>query len=289
MREIERALKRDIVPTLGHFRPADVTDLQIEAVIDGVAKRGNAMARHLLVYLRGVYNHALRGSPQLRHRYGLTHNPADNVGRGRRGKPGNTENRRSMIASQRCGDIALWDALDQSGADPRTALALKLLLLTGARPGEVVRAQISELHLTRSEPTWLLPAQRTKNGLPHLVPLVPLCAQLFTAAIGNRDRGPVFPSDETKDGILGEYTLRQAVARLFENGRLTCLTFSPKDLRTTVKTGMAALRISREIRDAVQNHKPQGIGDRAYNFHDYADEKRRALQIWTDHVKKLVR
>ena len=82
VREIERALNRDIVTTLGHFCPADITDLQIEDVIDGVAERGNAMARHLLVYLRGVYNHALRGSPQLRHRYGLTHNPADNVGRG---------------------------------------------------------------------------------------------------------------------------------------------------------------------------------------------------------------
>ena len=163
-----------------------------------------------------------------------------------------------------------------------------MLLLTGARPGEVVRAEISELHLTRSEPTWLLPAQRTKNGLPHLVPSFPFALQLFAAAFGNRNSGPVFPSDATKDGILGEYTLRQAVARLFENGRLTCPTFSPKDLRTTVKTGMAALRIRREIRDAVQNHKPQGIGDRAYNFHDYADEKREALQRWTDHVEKLV-
>ena len=107
VREVERALNRDIVPALGHLRPAEITDLQIEAVIDGVAKRGKAMARHLLVYLRGVYNHALRGSPQLRHRYGLTHNPAD----------------------------------------------------------------ISELHLTGREPKWLLPAERTKNGLPHLVPL----------------------------------------------------------------------------------------------------------------------
>ena len=54
VREIERALNRDIVPTLGHFRPAEITDLQIEDVIDGVAERGNAMARHLLVYLRGA-------------------------------------------------------------------------------------------------------------------------------------------------------------------------------------------------------------------------------------------
>ena len=56
-----------------------------------------------------------------------------------------------------------------------------------------------------------------------------------------------------------------------------------------MKTGMAALRIPREIRDAVQNHKPEGIGDRAYNFHDYADEKREALETWAKHVTKLLR
>ena len=30
------------------------------------------------------------------------------------------------------------------------------------------------------------------------------------------------------------------------------------------------------------------MGGRAYNFHDYADEKRGALETWTDHVKTLV-
>ena len=165
VREIERALNRDIVTTLGHFCPADITDLQIEDVIDGVAERGNAMARHLLVYLRGVYNH------------------------------------RPPVDDRYLSDVEIaqfWRALDRSGADPRTVLALKLLLLTGARPGEVVRADISELHLTGREPTWLLPAQRTKNGLPHLVPLTPFCATLFAAALGNRKTGPVFPSDATE-------------------------------------------------------------------------------------------
>ena len=56
-----------------------------------------------------------------------------------------------------------------------------------------------------------------------------------------------------------------------------------------MKTGMAALRIPREIRDAVQNHKPGGIGDRAYNFHDYAEEKREALETWAKYVTKLLR
>ena len=54
------------------------------------------------------------------------------------------------------------------------------------------------------------------------------------------------------------------------------------------KTGMTRLGIPREIRDRVQNHKPQGIGDKAYNFHEYMDEKRDALERWAGHIEKLV-
>jgi hypothetical protein len=46
------------------------------------------MVRHLISYLRGIFNHALHGSLQLRQKHGLTFNPADTVGRGRRGDPG---------------------------------------------------------------------------------------------------------------------------------------------------------------------------------------------------------
>ena len=55
-----------------------------------------------------------------------------------------------------------------------------------------------------------------------------------------------------------------------------------------MKTGLAKLSIPREIRDRVQNHKPQGVGDRDYNFHDYLDEKREALERWGAHIEKLL-
>jgi hypothetical protein len=123
-----------------------------------------------------------------------------------------------------------------------------------------------------------------------LVPLAPLPAKLFQCATKLAANGPyLFPSNVSKDGILGEYTLRQAIDRLIKSGRLDCKPFSPKDLRTTVKTGMARLGISREVRDRVQNHKPQGIGDTAYNFHDYIKEKREALERWAAHVQKLIK
>jgi integrase len=279
------------LPDLGSKQPATITDVEIEAVVDAVADRGSpSMARHLLSYLRATFNHALYGSPSLREKYGLKSNPADTVGRGRRGKPGKYG--RNFIDDRHLSDAeiaASWYAVERSGADEQTKIVLKLLLLTGQRPSEVRCTRIAELTLTGSEPGWVLPANRTKNGEPHYVPLVGVTIELFRDAIDLANGSPfAFPPTNTEDGILGEYTPRQAIDRLFTSGALTFEPFSPKDLRTTVKTGMARLGIIREVRDAVQNHKPQSIGDRAYNFHAYAKEKREALQRWTDHVIAIV-
>jgi len=87
--QAERALRADALPILGSKQPAAITDVEIEAVVDAVVDRGRpSMARHLLTYLRATFNHALYGSPSLREKYGLKSNPADTVGRRRRGKPG---------------------------------------------------------------------------------------------------------------------------------------------------------------------------------------------------------
>jgi integrase len=289
--EIERAIDANVLPVLGDRRPPEITDLDIEAVVDVVANRGSrSMARHLISYLRGIFNHALRGSPQLRQKYGLTFNPADTVGRGRRGKPGKYG--RPKVDERFLDDaeiVRFWRALQSSDIDVRTKMMLQLLLLTGQRPSEVRCAEVLEVKPAGPEPRWDIPGSRTKNGLPHIVPLVPATAALVKQACamsgGSRY---IFTSNETENGILGEYTARQAILRLFEQGKLTGNHFKPKDLRTTVKTGMARLGVPREVRDAIQNHKPQGIGDKAYNMHDYLPEMRKALQLWTDHVMKLV-
>jgi integrase len=289
--EIERALRLDALPKLGLVNPASITDIQVEVVIDAVAERGRpSMARHLLAYLRGCFNHALRCSPALREKYGVRFNPADTVGRGRRGKAGKYG--RPVVDDRHLSDneiIIFCRALETSEAAESTKIVLKLLLLTGQRPSEVRCTRVAELSLGGSEPQREIPGKRTKNGDPHSVPLVRATARLFGIAAGLGHGSPfVFPSADTADGILGRYTLQQALKRLITRQGVKIEPFSPKDLRSTVKTGMARLGIPKEVRDSVQNHKPQGIGDRAYNFHQYAKEKRQALEMWTNHVAPLM-
>jgi integrase len=63
---------------------------------------------------------------------------------------------------------------------------------------------------------------------------------------------------------------------------------TPHDLRRTVETRLAALRVPKEIRDRVLNHITPGVGSKHYNLHDYADEKRDALNRWAKFVNALV-
>ena len=55
---------------------------------------------------------------------------------------------------------------------------------------------------------------------------------------------------------------------------------SPHDMRRTVGTRLAELRIPKEIRDRCLNHAAGDVGSIHYNLHDYADEKREALNRW---------
>ena len=59
------------------------------------------------------------------------------------------------------------------------------------------------------------------------------------------------------------------------------------DLRRTVRSGLAALRVPHNVAEAVLAHRPPGIVG-TYNLHQYADEKREALEAWAQHIASLV-
>ena len=134
------------------------------------------------------------------------------------GSPASTVSHRSMIATSTTPKSATSGRLSTKRSGPTHRSSPEVAATNGRAPRRGCASADFRTSSDRPEPTWLLPAERTKNGLPHFVPLVSPFAQLFAAAVGNRKSGPVFPSDATRDGILGEYTLRQAIARLFETG-----------------------------------------------------------------------
>jgi integrase len=183
----------------------------------------------------------------------------------------------------------------------RIGLGLQLGLLTGARPGEIAGICRSELDRL-SEPTravWIIPAARTKNGRPHLIPIVPMARDVILAMLATIEPGEEYlvPTiTRSRRGPVQGTALAQTMAefgRQLEGDAVAVRTWkaeppTPHDLRRTVGTRLAELRIPKEIRDRVLNHAARDVGSKHYNLHDYAEEKREALTRLAAVVRSLI-
>ena len=75
-----------------------------------------------------------------------------------------------------------WNSLDSSPIGERTRLAMRLVLVTGQRPGEVCGARKIEIDPVAG--VWTIPQERVKNRQIHVVPLFQSCKGSFPAGDG---------------------------------------------------------------------------------------------------------
>lgn len=178
-----------------------------------------------------------------------------------------------------------------------TGLALRLALLTAARPGEAAGAHAREL-ANLADPagaSWTLPGERVKNKRTHFVPLSPMARAVVLDALAVvKDRnGYLFPSRGGPRSITGR-ALATAMHRLAQTiegeGADTWRADppTPHDLRRTCRTRLGALGVLKEDRDAILNHAPQDVGSRVYDLYARAKEKRAALDLWSDALSAIL-
>jgi integrase len=92
------------------------------------------------------------------------------------------------------------------------------------------------------------------------------------------------PSARAKGRPIGK--THKAAERLREKTKLK--GFTGHDLRRTAATGMARLRVEPRVVGKVLNHSDHNITEKVYLWHDYLQEKRRALEKWGRHLEGLV-
>jgi integrase len=172
----------------------------------------------------------------------------------------------------------LWAACEGIGG--AAGPAVKLMLLTGGRCGEVVGMKRSEI----SGDVWTLPPERMKNKQKHLVPLSTQALAIVDALLGV-DEDCLFTSSPTRRiGKMSHY--KAALDAQMKPKEPWVL----HDLRRTVASGMQKLGIQLPVIEKCLGHKSgsfRGIVS-VYQLHTYDAEKRHALQAWADHVEGLV-
>ncbi|MBY0559340.1 site-specific integrase [Hyphomicrobium sp.] len=292
--EAERELRKDAIPALGAKHPALITAGDIDEVGRAILRRGSeAMASRFVMHMKALYNYVILDQPSLAQRYGITSNPAVMLGRRRRGAGGSYTKPKARERVLDDPEIAKWwRALDDSEKRLGTKLALKLVLVTAQRPGEVRRARKQDLHLTAAEPYWMIPVEHSKNGRQHYVPLSHLAAQLFTeAAAASSDSGSllVFPSPDDAENPIADVVLPSAQRDFFVKTLKSMTPATVHDLRRSAATGMRRLGINRDTVGMVLNHTAKGVTAEHYDWHDGAREKWEALDRWARHLSRLVK
>ena len=169
---------------------------------------------------------------------------------------------------------AIWQATEDWS--PYNSI-VRLLVLTGARRAEVAGMKLSELDPERT--TWTIPAGRTKNHRVHILPISPQARAVLISQ-------PHFEQDDRVFfGFRGF-----AHAKLGLDARSDVTGWRLHDLRRTVATGLQRLGVRLEVTESVLNHVS---GSRAgivgvYQRHDWAEEKRAALNAWGEHIAAIV-
>ncbi len=161
--------------------------------------------------------------------------------------------------------------------------ALQLAPLVFVRPGELRRAEWSEVSLDAAE--WTIPAEKMKIGMPHTVPLsrqaVTILRDLQPLTGGGRY---LFPSVRTPERPMSENTVNAALRGLGY----------PKE----VITGHGFRAMARTILDEVLHYRVDVIEHqlahtvrdplgRAYNRTQHLDERRKMMQGWADYLDEL--
>jgi integrase len=177
----------------------------------------------------------------------------------------------------------LWDATAPGSPhiEPSTRMAIRLLLLTGARAGEVCGASWAEVKVEAAE--WIVPASRTKNARTHTIPLSDLAMAVVSEAAALRQGDWLLPAASAEGHVTPSGVLH-AVQRMLGD------SWTTHDLRRTTATGLQRLGVRLEVTEAVLNHVG---GSRAgvvgvYQRHTWSGEKGAALNAWARHIERLI-
>jgi integrase len=252
-KQADRLVRMELLPYWGKLQAGSISRADVKALMARITKP--VLANQTLAAASAIFSWAIREEL-------LTANPCRSIERNE------TKSRERVLTDSEIPQF--WALFDEAGVAGR---ALKVLLLSGQRPGEV--ASMRREHI--ADGWWTMPGAPvpalnwlgTKNGQGHRVWL-PVPVQEL---IGDGASGPVF------SGVDLDRTMRRIIGELPHT--------TPHDLRRTFGTTVTGLGFGRENMDRIMNHKPKGSVTDVYDRADYSAEIKRVMEAVAGHIAGL--
>jgi integrase len=286
---VERDLRAYFIKAWGERPVSEITTADVLEIINRKKRVSPSKARALLILIRRLFNWAID-----QHVYGLTASPCARLGNVKIIGP-------MLPRSRKLTDdelAAFWRATGRMKHP--VGPVYRFLLLTGLRLNEAAQLAWPEVHSDHA----IIPAERMKGkdgfARDHLVPFSSAAAQVIASLPRVKGAQYLFSFDGGRKPIsMGSRikrdldrrmlrTLKAMARRRGEDHRAVELpNWTNHDLRRVVRSGLSALRVPREVAEAVLAHRPPGIVG-VYDAHEYEDEKREALEAWAQRIASIV-
>jgi integrase len=272
---IKDAFARLVAPAIGKLGIYEIRRSHVINMLDDIAdESGPAMADKVLAYLRAAFNwHALRDDEF-----------STPIVRGMSRYKSKERARKRVLADDEIRD--LWAALKIVENVPACYPPfVKMLLFTATR-----RNEASDMHSAEIEgDLWIIPAERYKTKIAHVVPLTPAASELIRDP--KKDSGFVF-STGGKTAFSGfskaKRELDKAIADIREReGRAPMPQFQLHDLRRTARSLMSRAKVPSDHAERALGHVIGGVRE-TYDRYEYLDEKRDAFEALAALVSRIL-
>ena len=265
-------IENDIVPIIGHMQISEVKPMHILEVMRKIeSRKAYDVARRVLSICSQVFRY---GIPIGRCEYDVT------VGINKALVFVKRENFKCISTTE---FPQLLKDIDRHNCSALTKYALKLIILTFVRTGELRFAKWSEIDFGKKE--WRIPAERMKMREQHIVPLTKQAIKILEGIKSLTFKSEyIFPNENDPNKVMSENTMLFALYDMKYNNRMTVHGF--RQLASTIlnENGFKPDAIERQLSHAERNNIR-----RAYNHAQYLPERREMMQWWADHIDSLTK
>ncbi|MBL8225228.1 MAG: tyrosine-type recombinase/integrase [Chromatiales bacterium] len=270
--KIKRRLELDVFPYIGSKPIGSIGAPELLKVVRRIEERGALETAHRALQNCGqVFRYAI-----------ATGRSAQDPTPALRGAlPPTREKHHASITDPKAIG-ALLRAIDGYRGAQVTRLALQLAPLVFVRPGELRKAEWTEVDLDKSE--WRIPGARMKMRQAHIVPLSEQAIAVLKELKELTGRGPyLFPGARGRGRTMSENTVNAALRRL---------GYAKEDMTGHGFRSMASTLLNEQgwKPDAIERQLAHGERNSiraAYNFAEYLPERRAMMQAWANHLDTL--
>jgi len=266
-------LEKDVFPWLGKTAITDIEAPDILAVLRRIEQRGaNELAHTAKRVIGQVFRYAIATGRTIR-------NPVPDLQGAL--SPVIVTHHAAITEPLQIG--ALLRSCEGYTGNFVTRCALRLSFMVMLRPGEIRRAEWSEIDIERAE--WRIPASKMKMRDEHIIPLSKQAIALFNEIRPLTGTGQfVFPSVHSHSRPMSENTITGALRRLGYTGQ----EMTAHGFRSMASTRLNEAHLFHP--DAIERqlaHGEQNSVRAAYNRAQYLPERVKMMQWWADYLDSL--